>query len=225
MLSGNQVFAFLVVGLSRPAWRCSSPAAGWAWRCGPRAENAERAALLGIPVKQVGTVAWALAGLLASLAIFAQAPLIGVPSDATLGFDTLLYGLAAAVVAGLERIGLALFAGTGIGILIFASVAKTGSNDVASGLMLVLILVALLLQKSTLSRAKDSGVSTWQSVKVFRPVPAELRDVPEVQGRAVRPLRPGRRRGVLFPLIVGEPNLPALQLLRCTRSSRSAWSS
>jgi branched-chain amino acid transport system permease protein len=213
VLSGNQVFAFLVVGLLTAglALFFSRTRMGMAVRAS--AENAERAALLGIPVKRVGTVAWALAGLLSSLAIFAQAPLIGVPSDATLGFDTLLFGLAAAVVAGLDRFGTALFAGTGIGILIFASVAKTGSNDVASALMLVIILVALLAQKGTLSRAKDSGVSTWQSVKVFRPIPAELRDVPEVKAARYCLYTVAIVLALVAPLLAGEVRLSALHLL------------
>ena len=186
VLDGNQVFAFgvvllLTIGLTLFFSRSRM---GMAVRAS--AENAERAALLGVPVKQVGTVAWALAGLLASVAIFAQAPLIGVPKDASLGLDVLLYGLAAAVVAGLDKMGMALYAGTGIGVLIFASVAKTGSNDLAAAMMLVIILVALLVRRGTLSRAFDSGASTWQTVKAFRPVPAELRDVPEVRaGRYV----------------------------------------
>ncbi len=213
VLSGNQVFAFLVVGLLTGglALFFSRSRMGMAVRAA--AENAERAALLGIPVKRVGTVAWALAGLLSSLAIFAQAPLIGVPSDATLGFDTLLYGLAAAVVAGLERFGTALFAGTGIGILIFASVAKTGQNDVASALMLLVILAALLLQRGTLSRAKDTGVSSFQSVKVFRPIPTELRDVPEVKVARYVLLGSAVLIAVVAPLLVGEANLPRLTLL------------
>ena len=213
VLSGNQVFAFLVVGALTGglALFFSRTRMGMAVRAS--AENAERAALLGIPVARVGTVAWALAGLLSSLAIFAQAPLIGVPSNATLGFDTLLYGLAAAVVAGLERFGVALFAGTGIGVLIFASVAKTGSNDVASALMLLVILGALLAQRGTLSRAKDTGVSTWQTVKVFRPVPAELRDVPEVRTARWALHGVAVTVAVVAPLVVGAPNLGRLTLL------------
>ncbi|MCW2681188.1 MAG: ABC-type branched-chain amino acid transport system, permease component [Frankiales bacterium] len=213
VLSGNQVFAFLVVGLLTAGLAVFFARSRMGMAVRASAENAERAALLGIPVKRVGTVAWALAGLLSSLAIFAQAPLIGVPSDATLGFDALLYGLAAAVVAGLDRMGTALFAGTGIGILIFASVAKTGSNDVASALMLVVILVSLLVQKGTLSRAKDSGVSTWQSVKVFRPVPAELRDVPEVKAARYVLLGLAALVALLAPALVGEVRLSALTLL------------
>ena len=213
ILTGNQVFAFLVVGLLTGglALFFSRTRMGIAVRAS--AENAERAALLGVPVKRVGTVAWALAGLLSSMAIFAQAPLIGVPSDATLGLDTLLYGLAAAVVAGLDKMGTALFAGTGIGILIFASVAKTGSNDLASAMMLIIILVALLARRGTLSRAQDSGVSTWQTVKAFRPIPTELRDVPEVRFARFGLLALAVGTAALAPYIAGENNLASLSLL------------
>jgi branched-chain amino acid transport system permease protein len=180
ILTGDQIFAFAVVllltiGLSVFLKRSRM---GIALRAS--AENADRASLLGIPVGRVTTLAWALAGLLSGLAIFAQAPLIGVPGDATLGFDALLYGLAAAVVARMDRFGVALGAGAGIGLIIFASVSRTGSNNVASALMLAIILVALLAQRGHLSRAMDTGVATWQSVKAFRPIPSELRDVPEI---------------------------------------------
>lgn len=213
VLSGNQVFAFVVVGVLTVGLSLffSRTRMGIAVRAS--AENAERASLLGVPVKRVGTVAWALAGLLSSLAIFAQAPLIGVPSDATLGFDTLLYGLAAAVVAGLDKMGTALFAGTGIGVLIFASVAKTGSNDLASALMLVLILAALLIRRGSLSRAQDTGVSTWQTVASFRPVPAELRDLPEVRTARYSLLGTAISLAVLAPVLAGENNLASLSLL------------
>jgi branched-chain amino acid transport system permease protein len=213
ILSGDQVFAFLVVGVLTGglALFLSKTRMGMAVRAS--AENADRAALLGIPVKRVHTVAWSLAGLLSAMAIFTQAPLIGVPSDATLGFDALLYGLAAAVVAGLERMGMALFAGTGIGILIFASIAKTGSNDTASALMLVVILVALLAQKGTLARAKDTGVSTWQTVKSFRPIPSELRNLPEIRIARYALIALGAAIVVGLPFVVSEPNLPSLTLL------------
>ncbi|MGZ4648512.1 MAG: branched-chain amino acid ABC transporter permease [Blastococcus sp.] len=213
VLSGNQVFAFAVViglagGLSLFLRRSRL---GIALRAS--AENADRAALLGIPVRRLGTLAWALAGLLSSLAIFAQAPLIGVPSDASLGFDTLLYGLAAAVVARMDRIGLSLYAGMGVGVLIYCSIASTGTNNIASALMLLVILAALLLQRGQLSRALDAGVSTWQSVKVFRPVPAELRGVPAVVTARAALLATAAVVAVGAPYVVSAPNLPSLTLL------------
>jgi branched-chain amino acid transport system permease protein len=180
VVTGNDVFAIgsVVVLTIALALFLKRSRFGIALRAS--SENGERAALLGIPVARVATIAWAIAGLLSGMAIFGQAPLIGLPSDATLGFDTLLYGLAAAVVARMESVGLALLTGLGIGLLIAGSVTKTGTNDYASALMIVVILLGLLAQRRTRSRAVESGASTWQAITVFRPIPVELRRLPEV---------------------------------------------
>jgi branched-chain amino acid transport system permease protein len=216
VLSGNQIAAIVVevvvtVGLIVLLRRTRI---GLALRAS--AENADRAALLGIPVRSLGTVAWALAGLLSALAIFVQAPLIGVPSDASLGFDTLLYGLAAAVVARFNSIGLALAAGAGAGILVFASVQSTGSSDVGSATMFVLIMFALLLQRGSVSRALDTGVETWKNIKEYRPVPTVLARFPEVRAYKIGlPVL-----AVLVAVVVGlpgiglsNPNIPDLVVL------------
>jgi branched-chain amino acid transport system permease protein len=177
------------------------------------AENADRASLLGIPVRQIQTVAWIAAGVLAAVALFVQSPLIGVPSDATLGFDSLLYALAAAMVARMERMGVAVLAGMGIGVLITASVARTGSNDLASALMLIIILVALLTQKKTVARAMDAGTSTWELVKSYRPIPTELRGMREVNVARAALFGVAVLVAVGLPFIVGGPDLPLLILL------------
>lgn len=175
------------------------------------AVNGDRASLLGVPVRLVGTVAWGLAGLVGGTAIFVQAPLIGVPRDATLGFDTLLFALAAAVVAKMERIGLALGAGMAVGILVFASVATSGGPDIASAIMLLVVLGALLVtQRGTASRAFDTGVETWRSLQQYRPIPAELRDDPAVHtGRSMLLLLVAGG-AVAAGLFVGVPSLPFL---------------
>ena len=102
MLTGNQIAALVTVVVLSIALAAflRYTRVGIALRAS--AENADRASLLGIPVKRVQTVAWMAAGVLAAMAIFVQSPLIGVPNDATLGFDSLLYGLAAAVVARID---------------------------------------------------------------------------------------------------------------------------
>ena len=177
------------------------------------AENADRASLLGIPVKRVQTVAWMVAGVLAAAAIFVQSPLIGVPNDATLGFDSLLYALAAAVIARMERIGIALVSGMGVGILITASVATTGANDFASALMLIVILVGLLMHRQTVSRAEDTGVSTWQTVKQFRPIPTELRRLREVTVARGALVGAALTLAVVIPFVIHTSDLPNLIVL------------
>ncbi|HEY2429637.1 MAG TPA: ABC transporter permease, partial [Acidimicrobiales bacterium] len=180
ILTGNQVAAIVTVVVLAAALAAFLRYTRIGIAIRASSENADRAALLGIPVLLVGTAAWAVAGLLSSMAIYVQSPLIGLPQNVTLGFDTLLYGLAAAVVARMQRIGVALAAGMGVGIIIFVSVAKTGDDNLASAIMVLVILAALLSQRSLVSRAVDSGTSTWEAVKQFRPVPTELRTTREV---------------------------------------------
>src|SRR5438309_418649 len=213
LLTGNQVAALVVVVVMAVllALFLRYTRIGIALRAS--AENADRASLLGIPVKRVQTVAWILAGALAAMAILVQAPLIGVPQDASLGFKTLLYGLTAAVVARMERIGLALAAGLGIGVIIFGAVAKYGSDDYASALMLIVILVSLLVQRGALSRAYDAGTSTWESVKMFRPIPAELRGQREVVIGRIVLFVASVALVVVLPFVIGKPNIPDLVVL------------
>jgi branched-chain amino acid transport system permease protein len=213
IITGNQVFAFVVVlaltfllmyFLKRTRLGIALRAAS---------ENGERAELLGIPVNRVNMAAWGFAGLLSAAAIFAQAPIIGVPSDATLGFDTLLYGLAAAVVARFENIGLALLTGLGVGMLIEGSVSKYGDYSNSNGLMLAVILIGMLVQRRSRSRAVDQNASSWQTVANFRPIPLELRSLPEVVRARIIGVAALLAIAVVLPYVVSGTYIYQLQLL------------
>ena len=213
VLTGNQVAALVTVVVLAIALGAflRYTRIGIALRAS--AENSDRASLLGIPVRRVQTVAWVVAGVLAALAIFVQSPLIGVPNDATLGFDSLLYALAAAVVARMERMSVAVIAGMGIGLLVTASIARTGSNELSSALMLVVIIVALLAQRRSTDRALDSGTSTWELVKQYRPIPTELRGLREVRVARVALFGVVAVIAVALPFVVSGPDLPLLIIL------------
>jgi len=214
ILTGDQLFALAsVFAASTAVWAfLRYSRIGIALRAA--SENTDRAGLLGIPVRRVQTVAWGLAGALAALAIYGQGPLIGVPRDTTLGFDTLLYGLTAAVIAGMEGIWTAIASGLVIGLVIFGSVSNFGDSDLASALMLVLILGALLLRRNRLARAYSTGVATWREVKMFRRVPAQLARLPEVWGAKLLIGVALLALMLLLPLrIVGAGDVPLLTLL------------
>jgi branched-chain amino acid transport system permease protein len=147
------------------------------------------------------------------MAVFSVAPLYGVPSDATLGFDTLLYGLAAAVVAKMENVTVALMTGFGIGLLIAASILKTGASDYSYALMIVVILAGLLAQRRSRSRAVDAGASTWQTIANFRPIPLELRGLPEVVRLRAGFLVAGLAVAVGVPFLIGASDMSHLQIL------------
>lgn len=176
-------------------------------------ENAERAKLLGIPVNRVNMAAWAIAGLLSGAAIFAQAPIVGVPSDATLGFDTLLYGLAAAVIARFENVGLALLAGLGVGLLITGSTAKSGNYDWAALTMFIVIYLAMLFQRRSRSRAVEADASSWQTVATFRPIPLELRRVDAVVRTRALAIVAVLAIAIVLPYVIGDEYVPKLQIL------------
>ena len=213
ILTGNQVFAFAVVvtltGLL--VFFLKKTRLGIALRAS--SENAERASLLGMPVARVSTIAWAFAGLLSSMAIFSIAPLYGVPADATLGFNTLLYGLAAAVVAKMENLTVSLLTGVGIGLLIVGSNLKTGDESYSYALMIVIIYAALLTQRKSRSRAIDANASSWQTIAVFRPIPVELRDLPEVVRMKSTMLLAGLGLAIGLPYLVSASDMSHLELL------------
>jgi branched-chain amino acid transport system permease protein len=144
------------------------------------AENADRAALLGVPVKRVSTVVWMLAALLSSLSIFLRIPVIGLPIGVFVGPVILLYGLGAAVIARMENLGVAMVAGVALGVLEQCLYYFSRDPSVAGALILPILLAAMLVQRRTLSRGQDTGISTWALVKEFRPIPPELRRLPEV---------------------------------------------
>jgi branched-chain amino acid transport system permease protein len=138
------------------------------------AENADRAALLGIPVKRVEAVAWTIAAFLAGMAIFVRSGMVGVPLDGSLGPRVLLFALTAAVVARMESMVLCLVAGCGIGVMAASASVHYGSDALIAGVMVVVVLAALLLQRSRMGRAHDTGVASWQAVQENRPIPREL---------------------------------------------------
>ena len=167
------------------------------------AENEERASLLGVPVRRVSTLVWMLAALVSALGMFLRAPLVGLPMGTIIGPTILLYALAAAMVARMESLSVAFGAGMAIGALNLGMYYTTQNTVLADAMMLPIILVALLVQRTKISRAEDTGVTTWRTVKEFRPIPAELRSVREVvlARRAFTVLVAGLALGL--PFLVG----------------------
>jgi branched-chain amino acid transport system permease protein len=147
------------------------------------AENEDRALLLGIPVRRLATIVWAIAGSLAVLTYMLSAPFEGVkPGITSNGPTVLLPLLAAAVVARMESLPTAFFAGIGLGIaeqLVHWNAPNHPSLIYV--VYLAVILIALMAQSGRLSRAYAGATSSWASVAALKPIPEELRGVPEVR--------------------------------------------
>jgi branched-chain amino acid transport system permease protein len=92
----------------------------------------------------------------------------------------LLRTLAAAVIGRMENLPRTVVAALSLGIFENA-VTWTTSNTVISDAFLVLVILgALLFQRGFFSRASETGIATWRAIREVRPIPAELRKLPEI---------------------------------------------
>jgi branched-chain amino acid transport system permease protein len=182
-MTGDEILIIAVVPavIAGLAWFLLRTDAGVAIRAA--AENEDRALLLGIPVYKLGRIVWMIAGGLAALTYVLQAPSSGIsPGVVSAGPAVLLPALAAAVVARLESLPVAFAAGIGLGMLDqLVRWNGTGTPSITTMFFLAVILVALLLQRASLSRAMNSESAAFSSEGVIKPVPIELRHLPEIR--------------------------------------------
>ncbi|HWA64949.1 MAG TPA: ATP-binding cassette domain-containing protein [Mycobacteriales bacterium] len=174
------------------------------------ADNADRASLLGIPVRRMAVLVWVIAGLLSAASAFLKIAVVGQSLGADIDPELLLFPLAAAVIANFDDIPTALIAGIGLGILDRAAFYSTNNAYLPAVLVLPIVLVALLGRRQA-SRAFDSGISSFQTFAESRPVPLQLRRVPEVMwsGRGLKVA--AAVLAVLGPEIVGSSRLGDLE--------------
>ncbi|MGH9003635.1 MAG: ABC transporter permease subunit, partial [Acidimicrobiia bacterium] len=185
VLTGNDLLVVLVVPavLAGLSWFLLRTDQGRAVRA--IAENTERALLLGIPVRRLSTLVWALVGGLAALTVVLKAPGQGLTIDAAAGPSLLLPALAAAVVAGMGSLPKAFGAGVALGIFDQVVRWNTSQQAVTTVVFAAVILVALVLRRRTGSRAEAADESSWSLTGAARPLPAAVSSLPEVRrGRA-----------------------------------------
>jgi branched-chain amino acid transport system permease protein len=145
------------------------------------AESADRASLLGVPVRRVNVVLWIVATLLATVGLILRAGVVGLPIGSALGLPILVRALAASVIGRMERLPTIFVASLGIGIIEQAVVWHTGRGLLVDPILFVVIIGALLVQRRRASRQDDAAISSWQAVREVRPTPRELASLPEVR--------------------------------------------
>ena len=148
------------------------------------AENGDRAQLLGMPILRLSTIVWGAAALLSALAVILRTTIVGFSSFTGVsggGASLLLRTFAAAVVARMENMAVAAVAALGIGVFEYAAVWIFQSGAYSDALLVGIILLALILQRGHFARFAETGISTWKALREVRPIPAELRRLPEVR--------------------------------------------
>jgi branched-chain amino acid transport system permease protein len=152
------------------------------------AERADRAFTLGIPVKRLHTVVWVVASVLAFLAMFLRAGAVGLPIGEVLAPTFLVQALAAAVFGRFERFTTIAAAAIGLGIVDQAMTFQAGNRPAYNDAVLFgIVLVGLLVTRrgTSTGRVDSDASATWQATREIRPVPREMRRLPEVVwGRA-----------------------------------------
>lgn len=146
------------------------------------AERADRASLLGVPVKRLQTVVWAMATLLSFIAVFMRASILGLPVGGQLSLTLLLASLAALMLGKLTELPTIAAAAVALGLLEQGVVWNHPRNpELVDPILAVVIVVCLLMRKIGTPRADQDGSSSWQAADEVRPVPRELRSLPEVR--------------------------------------------
>ena len=145
------------------------------------ADNVNRAALLGIPVKGVQTVVWSMAAVLAFVGIFLRAGVFGLPIFFALTVGTMLRALAALVLGRMTNLPAVAASATAIGVLEAAIFWETSSTQLLEPLLAAVILVGMLLLRRGRTRAEKSDASSWSLTDEVRPYPRQLISLPEVR--------------------------------------------
>jgi branched-chain amino acid transport system permease protein len=181
VLTGNDLLIVAVVPavLAALSWFLLRTDEGRAVRA--IAENTERALLLGIPVRRLSTLVWAMVGGLAALTVVLRAPGQGLTIDAAAGPALLLPALAAAVVAGMGSLPRAFAAGVVLGVFDQIVRWNTSQQAVTTVVFAAVILVALLIRRGDRSRAEAADESSWSLTGAARPLPAAVAALPEVR--------------------------------------------
>jgi len=146
------------------------------------AENKSRAETLGVSVSSVNALVWMMAGGLSGIASILVATGNGISTG---GGASLVKYMAAAVVGGLVSIPVAAAAAVALGVIeqsVIWSIKAPGAND---AVLLVLIVVALLVQRARGTRVDTEADAGWKAAREARPIPVELRGL-EVVRRWVR---------------------------------------
>ena len=159
------------------------------------AANQEAALMAGVFASRMSSLAWGLAGSLAAFSAILTLPTQPWIAGDSFGPHLLLIALTGAVLARMQSLPIALFAGTAIGIteqLLLRNYADAGLVELV---LFFIILGSLLVQRQRVGRGEEKG--SWAAVQAAPPLPLAVRRV-----RSVRLLGPAVGAVVLAGLAI-----------------------
>lgn len=145
------------------------------------ADSADRASLLGVPVKRLQTVVWMISAFLAFVAIFLRAGIVGLPIASALSVGVLLRALGALVLGRMTNLPAIAANAVALGVLEIAVSFTADSPLYLDPILAAIIVGALFLSRQGSERVDEGSVSTWRSADDVRPIPSELARLPVVR--------------------------------------------
>ena len=146
------------------------------------ADRSDRAALLGVPVRRLQTVVWAIAATLSFVGVFLQVSIFGFSAASALSPQALVFALTALVIGRMEH--LPAIAASAVALRILDQGVAANYPSTVGRVYLVLaavLLVVLVTRRASTRRADVDGATSWTSAEEVRPVPRELRNLPLVR--------------------------------------------
>lgn len=142
------------------------------------AENADRASLLGIPVRRLSSIVWTIAGALSGVSVIALGTMTNFTAASGGATSLLIRALAGAVLGRMRSIPVAVAAT--IGIEVAAQSFQWGYSqqpELIDAGLLVVIVVGLLLQRRERRRSDEAEESSWEATEEVRATPRELLEI------------------------------------------------
>jgi branched-chain amino acid transport system permease protein len=159
---------------------------------------------------------WAIGGMLSALTAILHVPLVGFASFtgvSSSGNALLLRTLAAGVIGRMESLPRTAIASIGIGLFEAIAAWNLRNTTIVDAMLVGIILGALLIQRDFFSRHAETGISSWKAIREVRPIPAELRTLPEVRYVRYGMVAIATVAAVSYPFIANTSQLEAAALV------------
>ena len=146
------------------------------------ADSGDRASMLGVPVPRIECGVWIVAAVLAFIATYAQAGILGLELTAGVGLRVMVAALGAMAIGGFRSMPSMLLSAVAIGVLAQATGPAGGhSLTLTDAVLAGVVLVGLLLRRASNRRADREAVSSWQATAEPKAIPYELARFPLIR--------------------------------------------
>ncbi|MGH9029867.1 MAG: ABC transporter permease subunit, partial [Acidimicrobiales bacterium] len=202
-MSSAQLLALIAVPITTFGlwWLLSRTRFGEAVRAS--VSNQDLARLTGINPKKISTAVWTIAGFLSAMAVILIATDSTSTDLVTVGPDTLLRGLVAAMIGGMVSFPVAFVASIGIGIL---DQVLTFNFTSQTGLLQFILFVAVVLLVGRVSRRAEPDTTGFQFAPRIHAVSERLREIWWIRRRSELGALLALLAAVAMPLLFREPS-------------------